>query len=119
MLAPVPETPLPGRLRRLPARRAGAFTLLRASTSRARLLGLAGLSAPPPRTVLLLDRTASVHTAGMRFALDLVWLDGAGAVVRVDERVGPRRLRACARARAVAECRAGEGLALASTLEAP
>jgi uncharacterized membrane protein (UPF0127 family) len=48
-----------------------------------------------------------VHTFGMRFALDLIWLDRTGAVVRVDRDVAPRRLRGCRRARAVLECAAG------------
>jgi uncharacterized membrane protein (UPF0127 family) len=39
----------------------------------------------------------------MRFALDLVWLDGDGRVVRVDLGVPPRRLCTCLRARAVVE----------------
>jgi uncharacterized membrane protein (UPF0127 family) len=43
----------------------------------------------------------------MRFALDLVWLDARGAVVRVDRDVPPRRLRACRRARSVVELAAG------------
>jgi uncharacterized membrane protein (UPF0127 family) len=50
----------------------------------------------------------------MRFALDLVWLDAGGAVVRVDAGVPPRRLRTCLRASGVVECgggRAGDFLA--------
>ena len=65
-----------------------------AATARARLLGLSGLRAPPP-CGLLLPRTRSVHTFGMRFALDLVWLDARGRVARIDLNVPPRRLRAC------------------------
>jgi uncharacterized protein len=57
----------------------------------------------PPAEGLLLPRTRSVHTFGMRFALDLHWLDAAGAVVRVDRAVPPRRLRTCRCARAVLE----------------
>ena len=49
----------------------------------------------------------SVHTFGMRFALDLIWLDAAGRVVRVDEAVPPRRFRTCLRARSVIETRGG------------
>jgi uncharacterized membrane protein (UPF0127 family) len=45
----------------------------------------------------------------MRFALDLVWLDRDGRVVRVDRGVGPWRVRTCLRARSVVETRAGEG----------
>ncbi|WP_205697328.1 DUF192 domain-containing protein [Conexibacter sp. SYSU D00693] len=109
---------MPPRLRRLPHRSAGPFTLALARTPRARLLGLAGLRGVPPGTALVLGGTRSVHTCGMRFALDLVWLGRRGEPLRVDEGVGPRRLRACRGARAVAECRAGEGRALAATLRA-
>jgi uncharacterized protein len=78
-----------------------------AHDARARLLGLAALDALPPRRGLLLPRTRSVHTFGMRFALDLVWLDGAGRIVRVDRAVPPRRVRACRQARAVVELASG------------
>jgi uncharacterized protein len=77
-----------------------------ASTFRARLLGLA-LRREPPDSALLLPRTRAVHTFGMRFALDLYWLDGEGQVIRIDRAVPPRRLRACRRARSVIECAAG------------
>jgi hypothetical protein len=68
----------------------------------ARLLGLA-LRRRPPDHALLLPRCRSVHTFGMRFPLDLVWLDGAGRVVRVDEAVPPWRVRSCRGADAVLE----------------
>jgi uncharacterized membrane protein (UPF0127 family) len=72
-----------------------------------RLVGLAGRRAPPAGAGLLLTRTRAVHTFGMRCALDLVWLDRAGRVVRVDEAIPPRRLAACAGAAAVIELPAG------------
>ena len=52
----------------------------------------------------------------MRFALDLVWLDAGGGVVRVDEAVPPRRVRACRQAASVLETRAGEGVRFAAAL---
>jgi uncharacterized membrane protein (UPF0127 family) len=55
----------------------------------------------------------------MRFALDLVWLDGAGSIVRVDRGVPPRRVRACRAASAVLEAPAGSGEAAAAALSAP
>ena len=58
-------------------------------------------------------RTRSVHTVGMRFALDLVWLDREGTVVRVDADVGPGRVRTCLAAHGVIELAAGGGAALA------
>lgn len=68
----------------------------------ARLLGLAGLREPPP-VALLLPGTRSIHTFGMRFALDLLWVDRDGRIVRVDRAVPPRRVRACRAAHAVVE----------------
>jgi uncharacterized membrane protein (UPF0127 family) len=98
---------LPERLQRLPSvalpAPLAAHDVRCARDARARLLGLAGLPALPPRTALLVPRTRAVHTFGMRFALDLIWLDAAGHVVRVDRAVAPRRLRACRRARMVVE----------------
>ncbi len=67
-----------------------------------RLLGLAFVREPPGCS-LLLPRTRSVHTFGMRFELDLVWLDAEGRAVRVDRKVPPRRIRTCRRARSVLE----------------
>lgn len=81
---------------------------MEASTRRARRRGLAGLSDLPPQLALHIPHSWSVHTVGMRFGLDLVWLDRGGEVVRVDGGVGPRRLKACLRARSVIEINAGQ-----------
>ena len=98
---------LPRRLRRLPAvappPQLAGVDVRCAHDSLARLLGLAGLRALPGGIALLLPRTRSVHTLGMRFALDLVWLDRDGRVVRVDRGVRPWRVRSCRGARAVME----------------
>jgi uncharacterized membrane protein (UPF0127 family) len=101
--------PPPPRLRRLPPARLHLPAPLDALDVRcargpwARLLGLAGLPGLPAGVGLLLPRTRSVHTFGMRFALDLVWLDGDGAVVRIDRAVPPRQVRGSRAARAVVE----------------
>jgi uncharacterized protein len=52
---------------------------------------------------LHLPRCRSVHTFGMRFPLDLVWIDRRGEVVRIDRAVRPCRVRSCRRARSVIE----------------
>lgn len=70
-----------------------------------RLSGLALRRAPAH--ALLIPGCRSVHTWGMRFALDLVWLDATGAVIRVDRAVGPWRVRSCRGASAVLEVPAG------------
>jgi uncharacterized protein len=74
---------------------------------RSRLLGLALLRRLPERCALLLPGCRSVHTTGMRFPLDLVWLDAHSAVVRVDRAVAPWRVVACREADAVVELHAG------------
>ena len=74
-----------------------------------RTRGLAWKQQVPPGYALQIDRCRAVHTFGMRFPLDLLWLDGEERVVRVDYCVPPRRLRSCKQARSVVEVTAGEG----------
>lgn len=110
-------TGLDGRLARLERRPLpGGLTLLVAGDRRARRRGLAGLADLPAGNALLFERCRSVHTTGMRFALDLIWLDADGAVVRLDRDVGARRLRTCLAARAVVEAAAGDGERFAAAL---
>lgn len=59
---------------------------------RARLLGLAWRDPADAGPGLLIPRCASVHTFGMRFALDVFFLDRAGRVIAVRRRVPPRRV---------------------------
>jgi uncharacterized protein len=87
-----------------------------ARSARARRRGLARTGPPPPGVALQLVPCRSIHTAGMRFALDLVWLDGDGVAVQVDRAVRPWRVRTCLRARSVVETRAGEGERFAAAL---
>ncbi len=68
-----------------------------------RLTGLAGRRSLPPGVALEIPRCRSVHTFGMRFALDLAWLDGERRVVRIDRAVAPWRVRSCRQARSVLE----------------
>jgi uncharacterized membrane protein (UPF0127 family) len=75
--------------------------------ARARLLGLALVRAIPPDVALLLPRCRSVHTFGMRFALDLIFLDAEGRTVRRVTGVKPGRLVTCRHAVAVVELKAG------------
>jgi uncharacterized membrane protein (UPF0127 family) len=62
----------------------------------ARLAGLALLPGLPPGRALLLPRCGSVHTAGMRFAIDVAFVSWPPAplcqVVAIQEAVPPWRL---------------------------
>lgn len=59
---------------------------------RARLLGLSCLDREEAGAGLLIPRCRSVHTFGMRFALELRFLDRRGKVVAKRLGVPPRRL---------------------------
>ncbi len=61
----------------------------------ARLLGLAFLHRARAGPGLLIPRCRCVHTFGMRFALDLVFLDAAGGALREVEAVRPFRFARC------------------------
>jgi uncharacterized protein len=92
---------------------AGGVTLVEAKTRKARKRGLARLDSLPADHALRIP-TVSVHTFGMRFPLDLIWLNKQGAVVRVDRDVPPKRAHACWRARSVVETVAGHANAFLS-----
>jgi len=64
----------------------------RAATWFTRLRGLLGCRALGPDAALLIERCRAVHTVGMRFAIDLVFLDRAWLVTRVVQNVPPGRL---------------------------
>jgi uncharacterized membrane protein (UPF0127 family) len=76
---------------------------LEASSPRSRALGLALLREPPPGIALYFPRCRSVHTFGMRFDLDIVFLDARGLTIRTERRVRPSGILFCRRARSVLE----------------
>jgi uncharacterized membrane protein (UPF0127 family) len=103
--------PSPGadRLSSLPRRRVLGRDVPVARGYRARLLGLAGLRREQAGTGLLLPRCASVHTFGMRFRLDLVFLDADDRPLAVLRGVPPRRLVRHRAAAAVLELPSPQG----------
>jgi uncharacterized protein len=78
-----------------------------ADTSRARIKGLLGRSSMGADEGLLLSPAGSVHTAFMRFAIDVVFLDRSMRVLRVEPRVRPWRVTGQRGARAILEMGAG------------
>lgn len=81
-----------------------------AATRASRLLGLALLDRDTAGPGLLIPRCRCVHTFGMRFPLDLVFLDDAARAVSIRRGVPPRRLAAARRARSVLELPAREAV---------
>jgi uncharacterized membrane protein (UPF0127 family) len=74
-----------------------------AETRISRLLGLSLLTRERAGPGLLIPRCRSVHTFGMRFALDLIFLDEAGGVLELHRGVPPGRFIRCPGAMAVLE----------------
>jgi len=70
---------------------------------RARTLGLSHLDREDAGPGLLIPRCAAVHTFGMRFALDIYFLDADGTVLSTRRAVPPRRFVAHRGAAAVLE----------------
>jgi uncharacterized membrane protein (UPF0127 family) len=73
-----------------------------------RMRGLLGRRSLGQGEGLLLQPAGSIHTFFMRFAIDVVFLDGERRVLKVVPDVRPWRTAAGRRARAVLELAAGE-----------
>jgi uncharacterized protein len=105
----MPKTRCAPRLSHLPVATALGLEVHLARGLRARALGLAHLERERVGRGLLIPRCSSVHTFGMRFRLDLYFLDERGEVVSARLAVPPRRLAFCRRASAVLELPASKG----------
>ena len=97
----------PRRLRRLSRAEVHGIEVPVAQGLRARLLGLALLRRERAGSGLLIPRCSSIHTFGMRFALDVVFLDDEGRTLREVRGVARFRAVACRGAAAVLELPAG------------
>ncbi len=93
---------LASRLESLPRRSVGGIEVPIAVGFRARLLGLALLDRDEAGPGLLIPDCASVHTFGMRFALEIRFLDGTGWELS-RRLVAPRRFASHRGAAAVLE----------------
>jgi len=85
-----------------------ALDVMVASTPLARMRGL--LARPPLRQgeAMFITPCNMVHTLGMGYPIDVVFLGRDGLVLKVAPHVGPRRMRGCLRAHSVLELAAGE-----------
>src|ERR1700761_8314 len=94
---------LAGRFDNLPRREVLGRDVPVAVGVRARLVGLALLDRLDAGPGLLLPRCSSVHTFGMRFALDVYFLGSDGKILDARRAIPPRRFVACRGALAVLE----------------
>lgn len=73
-----------------------------------RLRGWLGRTQAPAERGLWLVPCDAVHTMGMSFPVDLVFVDGGGRIRRIDAAVPPWRFRICLGAHSVIELAAGQ-----------
>jgi len=80
-----------------------------AASFRSRLRGLAWREREEAGPGLLIPRCSSIHTFGMRFELDVYFLDRGGRVLAVRRAVSPRRVLWHRGASAILEIPSKEG----------
>ena len=78
-----------------------------ADTSAARRRGLLGRGSLPAGHALVITRCNAVHTIGMRFAIDVAFVDSSGRVRKIVENVVPWRMAMSITSTAVIEFAAG------------
>ena len=78
-----------------------------ATTRGERRRGLLGRTALPPKFALMLLPCAAIHTAFMRFAIDVIFLDREGRALRILRALRPWRMAIALRARSVVELPSG------------
>ena len=97
------STPGARRLAKMPLREVAGIEVPVAASFAVRFFGLAHLDHEQAGPGLLIPRCRSVHTFGMRFDLDVWFLDREGAPLVIRRAVPPRRLLWCPAASAVLE----------------
>lgn len=79
-----------------------------AETARERARGLLGRAPLKPGEGMYLSPCRAVHTFGMRYPIDLVYLDRSGRVCKLVEALKPWRFSGSLKARGTLELSAGE-----------
>lgn len=98
-----------------------ATTVEVAFESADRKRGLLGRDSLDPGHALIIAPCSAVHTFGMQFAIDVVFVARTGKILKITRKMGPGRVTASLRAFATIELRAGSvdtiGLASGQHLE--
>lgn len=88
------------------------FNLEVADTPWQRMRGLLGRPPLQERQGLLIRPCNMIHTLGMRYSIDVVFIDAHGNVLKIAARIPSRKISFCFRARATLELLAGQAEAL-------
>jgi len=84
-----------------------ATSVERAMTRATRKRGLLGRDGMPAGSALMIEPCPAVHTAFMRFAIDVVFVDRKGYAIKIVRNLGAWRIAVAPRAHAVVELAAG------------
>ncbi len=84
-----------------------ASTIEVAATRRSRRRGLLGRHGMNPSEALIIAPCFMIHTAFMQFAIDVLFVDGTGRVLKIVRDLPPWRMAIAAGAHAVIEMPAG------------
>ena len=79
-----------------------------ARTRRERRRGLLGRDGMPRGSALVLTPCNAIHTVGMRFPIDVAFVDGGGRVRRIVRQLLPTRISLCLGAKTTIECPSGQ-----------
>lgn len=85
--------------------------LMMAASTLERMRGLLGRAPLGPREGMLLPHCGMIHTFGMHYPIDVVYLDREYRVLKVSEALAPLRMGFHLRARSVLELAAGSAAA--------
>lgn len=96
-----------GAVYREPGNRCLVPRVWKATNAFERMRGLLGRAPLAPGEGLLIDACSMVHTIGMRYALDLIFLDATGHVQKLVHNVKPLRCAGAFTAKATLELPAG------------
>ena len=100
--------PVPNLTLRREDGRVVAESVIVADSTMRRLRGLLGKGDLPSGHGILLRPAWSIHTAFMRFPIDVVFLDADQVVIKIVPRLPPFKTASCRGAREVVELRSGE-----------
>ena len=79
-----------------------------ARTRRERRRGLLGRDGMPRGSALVLTPCNAIHTVGMRFPIDVAFVDRGGRVRRIVRQLPPTRISLCLGAKTTIECPSGQ-----------
>jgi protein-S-isoprenylcysteine O-methyltransferase Ste14/uncharacterized membrane protein (UPF0127 family) len=68
------------------------YQVVKANNIMTRMIGLLGSRKPDPKKVLYISPCASIHTFGMSYPIDVIFVDKNGKILHIDENLKPNKI---------------------------